>query len=368
MKKLIRSRKGFTLLEITIVVAIIVILAAASLVGVAAILKNANKNSTAVELHAGAWYIDKDPDAYANEDDAAKDGYYWYNMGGTGKWVKVVPKGSDENAKYWSDWDEMYAQVNAINVVTPMPQSGGYNPGGSGGLNPGTGGSGSGGSGSAGHHTQSASDMLKEFLEHYGIPYTENGGSITWNHDGDYGGQSFADAWNQWKKDHTNSTGGGSSSGGNNVSTGGSGSGSSGSSSGSTGGSGSSGSGSSGSSGSGNGNGSGNTSSVGADSSTVTLNAPSEYNLQASNQSFSGNGKPITKLTITISDGATFTNVSAYDNGGKYKMTKSDDNKTVTITFDSSLGWASPESTLKVGNIQWSGSQNVQITYGFEYA
>ena len=49
-------------------------------------------------------------------------------------------------------------------------------------------------------------------------------------------------------------------------------------------------------------------------------------------------------------------------------MTKSDDNKTVTITFDSSLGWASPESTLKVGNIQWSGSQNVQITYGFEYA
>lgn len=359
MKRFSRSRKGFTLAEIILVVAIIVILAAASIVGVATILNNAKKNQAQVELHAGGWYV------YASADEPGaiqKD----VDGNGTLDWVKVVPKGTPD-AQYYSDWDEMYAQVNAINVVTPMPQGSGYHPGGD-PIGPGTSGSGTGGSGSAGQHTQSASDMLKEFLEHYGISYTENGGNITWNHDGDYGGQSFADAWNQWKKDHTNSTGGGSSSGGNNVSTGGSGSGSSGSGSGSTGGSGSSGSGSSGSSGSGNGNGSGNTSSVGADSATVTLNAPSEYNLQASNQSFSGNGKPITKLTITISDGAEFTNVSAYDNGGKYKMSKSSDNKTVTITFDSSLGWASPESTLKVGNIQWSGSQNVQITYGFEYA
>lgn len=358
MKKLIRSRKGFTLVEIILVVAIIVILASAAFAGIS-LLNRANKNADTAALHAGCWYvIVKDEDLGEHPEER----YVQLN----GHWVKVVSKGT-EGAQYYSDWDDMYEQVRNINVVTPMPQGSGYHPGGD-PIGPGTGDPGSGGSGSAGHHTQSASDMLKEFLEHYGIPYTENGGSITWDHDGDYGGQSFADAWNQWKKDHTNSTGGGSSSGGNNVSTGGSGSGSSGSGSGSTGGSGSSGSGSSGSSGSGNGNGSGNTSSVGADSATVTLNAPSEYNLQASNQSFSGNGKPITKLTITISDGAEFTNVSAYDNGGKYKMTKSSDNRTVTITFDSSLGWASPESTLKVGNIQWSGSQNVQITYGFEYA
>ena len=236
MKRFSRSRKGFTLAEIILVVAIIVILAAASIVGVATILNNAKKNQAQVELHAGGWYV------YASADEPGaiqKD----VDGNGTLDWVKVVPKGTPD-AQYYSDWDEMYAQVNAINVVTPMPQGSGDHPGGD-PIGPGTGGSGTGGSGSAGQHTQSASDMLKEFLEHYGISYTENGGNITWNHDGDYGGQSFADAWNQWKKDHTNSTGGGSSSGGNNVSTGGSGSGSSGSgSSGSTGGSGSTGSGS----------------------------------------------------------------------------------------------------------------------------
>lgn len=347
MKKLIRSRKGFTLAEMILVVAIIVIIASAAAVGVVEKINRANAQAEAVQLHASG-------------------GVFWTVEGG--KVVQLSPEEydpSNPNHRKGGMMDMQFDEVKYIQGTVPNNPPQTYNPGGGDPIGPG-GSGGSGGSGSAGQHTQSSSDMLKEFLEHYGIPYTENGGSITWNHDGDYGGQSFADAWNQWKKDHTNSTGGGSSSGGNNVSTGGSGS--SGSGSGSTGGSGSSGSGSSSSSGSGNGNGSGNTSSVGADSSTVTLNAPSEYNLQAQNQSFSGNGQPITKLTITISDGAEFTNVSAYDNGGKYKMTKSSDNRTVTITFDSSLGWASPESTLKVGNIQWSGSQNVQITYGFEYA
>lgn len=347
MKKLIRSRKGFTLAEMILVVAIIVIIASAAAVGVVEKINRANAQAEAVQLHASG-------------------GVFWTVEGG--KVVQLSPEEydpSNPNHRKGGMMDMQFDEVKYIQGTVPNNPPQTYNPGGGDPIGPG-GSGGSGGSGSAGQHTQSSSDMLKEFLEHYGIPYTENGGSITWNHDGDYGGQSFADAWNQWKKDHTNSTGGGSSSGGNNVSTGGSGS--SGSGSGSTGGSGSSGSGSSGSSGSGNGNGSGNTSSVGADSSTVTLNAPSQYNLQAQNQSFSGNGQPITKLTITISDGAEFTNVSAYDNGGKYKMTKSSDNRTVTITFDSSLGWASPESTLKVGNIQWSGSQNVQITYGFEYA
>ena len=349
MKRFSRSKRGFTLVEMVIVIAIIVIIAGATLFGVAEKINKANAQADAVKLHASG-------------------GVYWRIV--DGKVVQLDPNVDDvtgPDVKCGGMMDMQYDEVKYIQGTVPNNPPQTYNPGGGDPIGPG-GSGGSGGSGSAGQHTQSASDMLKDFLDHYGIPYTENGGTITWNHDGDYGGQSFTDAWNQWQKDHKNSTGGGSSGGGNNVSTGGSGSGSSGSGSGSTGGSGSSGSGSSGSSGSGNGNGSGNTSSVGADSATVTLNAPSEYNLQASDQSFSGNGKPITKLTITISDGATFTNVSAYDNGGKYKMSKSSDNKTVTITFDSSLGWASPDSTLKVGNIQWSGSQNVQITYGFEYA
>ena len=351
MKKVVRSRKGFTLVEITLVIAIIVILASVSFVGIKAMLQNANKNSTAVELHAGAWYVkasDKGK-SFDNDEAAADEGYYPYVINGERIYVKVVPKGSDEDAKYWSDWDDMYEQVRNINAVTPMPQSGGYTPGGSGGLNPGTGGSGGdnpgdnpGGGGTPelwnGHTEEwwNENDAKWEEkiqqLKDQGIPpenihvtKDERGHitGVTWSNPTSGGGSS-------------SSTGGGSGSGSGN--------------------------------GNGNGNGNSSTPSVGADSATKTLNAPSEYNLQASNQSFSGNGQPITKLTITISDGATFTNVSAYDNGGKYKMTKSDDNKTVTITFDSSLGWASPDSTLKVGNIQWSGSQNVQITYGFEYA
>ena len=354
MKRIGRSRKGFTLVEIVLVIAIIVILASVSFVGIKAMLNNANKNSTAVELHAGAWYV---------EGSAGQEGYYPYLIGGSTKYVKVVPKGTPD-AKYWSDWDDMYAQVNAINVVTPMPQGGGYNPGGSGGLNPGTGGSGgnpvdpgTGGGDNPGGNPGGGDNPGGGGAQNPVTPDDPmwNGHPESWwdEHDAEIE-KKIQEAISKGvnpddiKVTRDPETGhitnyvipaipGGSGSGNGN--------------------------------GNGNGNGSGNSStpSVGADSATVTLNAPSEYNLQAQNQSFSGNGQPIKKLTITISDGATFTNVSAYDNGGKYTMSKSSDNKTVTITFNSNLGWASPESALKVGNIQWSGSQNVQITYGFEY-
>ena len=143
MKRIGRSRKGFTLVEIVLVIAIIVILASVSFVGIKAMLNNANKNSTAVELHAGAWYrtAEDEGKSFSNDQAAADEGYYPYVINGTRTYVKVVPKGTPE-AKYWSDWDDMYEQVRNINAVTPMPQGGGYNPGGSGGVNPGTGGSG----------------------------------------------------------------------------------------------------------------------------------------------------------------------------------------------------------------------------------
>ena len=134
MKRIGRSRRGFTLVEITIVVAIIVILAAVSIFGVAATLRRSQHNADAVELHAGCWYKPLD-----NQDltDEQKERYNFLN----GQWVEVVPKGTP-GAQYYSDWDEMYEQVRNINAVTPMPQGGGYTPGGSGGVNPGTGGSG----------------------------------------------------------------------------------------------------------------------------------------------------------------------------------------------------------------------------------
>ena len=196
MKKLIRSRKGFTLAEMILVVAIIVIIASAAAVGVVEKINRANAQAEAVQLHASG-------------------GVFWTVEGG-----KVVQLSPDEydpsnpNHKKGGMMDMQFDEVKYIQGTVPNNPPQTYNPGGGDPVGPGTGDPGSGGSGSAGHHTQSASDMLKEFLEHYGIPYTENGGSITWDHDGDYGGQSFADAWNQWKKDHTNSTGGGSSSGG----------------------------------------------------------------------------------------------------------------------------------------------------------
>lgn len=225
MKKLIRSRKGFTLAEMVLVIAIIVILAGAAAVGVVEKINRANQNAEAVRLHAAG-------------------GHFWTVEGG--HVVELDPNDYDPNNpnhRSGGAMDMQYDEVKYIQGTVPQHAPQTYNPGGGDPIGPGTGGSGSGGSSSAGHHTQSASDMLKDFLDHYGIPYTENGGTITWDHDGDYGGQGFSDAWNQWKKDHANSTGsgssGGSSSGGNNVSTGGSGSGSSGSGSGSTGGSGS---------------------------------------------------------------------------------------------------------------------------------
>ena len=101
--------------------------------------------------------------------------------------------------------------------------------------------------------------------------------------------------------------------------------------------------------------------------STMSLHAPSQYNLQAQNNKFSGNGNPVKSITVTISDGATFTNVSNTDNGGKYKFKMSDDKKSFTITFDDSLGWASPNTDIVVGDIQWSGDMNVELTYDFTY-
>lgn len=249
MRKISHSRKGFTLVEILIVIAIIVIIAGAAIFGVSEKINRANAQADAVKLHAAG-------------------GVFWTVEGG--KVVQITPEEydpSNPNHRKGGMMDMQYDEVKYIQGTVPQNNPQTYNPGGGDPIGPG-GSGGSGGSGSAGQHTQSSSDMLKEFLEHYGIPYTENGGNITWNHDGDYGGQSFSDAWNQWKKDHANSTGGGSSGGGNNVSTGGSGSSGSGSGSGSgsTGGSGSSGSGSSGSgsSGSGSESGSGSTGSTGS--------------------------------------------------------------------------------------------------------
>ena len=100
MKKFIRSRKGFTLVEMLIVIAIIVILGGVTIVGIRAMIENSKKNAAAVELHAGCWYIE-DPNGIETM------------MGGTVKKIKVVDRNTP-GAQYYSDMDDMFEQVRRI--------------------------------------------------------------------------------------------------------------------------------------------------------------------------------------------------------------------------------------------------------------
>jgi len=126
MKKVVRSRKGFTLAEIILVVAIIVILASAAAVGVVEKINRANQNAEAVRLHAAG-------------------GHFWTVEGG--KVVELDPNDYDPNNPYHRSggaMDMQYDEVKYIQGTVPNNPPQTYNPGG-GGLNPGTGGSGGSG-------------------------------------------------------------------------------------------------------------------------------------------------------------------------------------------------------------------------------
>ena len=51
------SKKGFTTIEVLLVTAIIVILSGVTIGGIRGMIANAKKNATAVELHAGCFYV-----------------------------------------------------------------------------------------------------------------------------------------------------------------------------------------------------------------------------------------------------------------------------------------------------------------------
>ena len=221
-----KSKRGFTLAEITLVVAIIVILSAATIGGVATMINNAKDNATAVELHAGCWYIVQD-----------------------GK--KVVVSKDTPGAQYYSDWDEMYEQIKNINVTIDQPDpetvtlnpgnGGGTDTGGDAGSSGGSGGSGgeSGGSGSGNSNTvdndalkaeknkidQQYKDELKKMQEigytssEYNISYDSEGRitGITWHWDpSKHDGKSYADALKEYNdKQNQGSSGSGNSGNGN---------------------------------------------------------------------------------------------------------------------------------------------------------
>ena len=57
VNKTLSSKKGFTTVEMLLVIVMIVILSGVTIVGIRGMIENANKNATAVELNAGCFYV-----------------------------------------------------------------------------------------------------------------------------------------------------------------------------------------------------------------------------------------------------------------------------------------------------------------------
>ena len=124
MKKMRINRRGFTLVEIIIVVGIVVILSSAAFLGVAVTIARANDASNKLRDEGGANF----------EHDA---------------WIKV-------NSINLGAADFYELQTHTPEGNTPTPADDTTDDGGDGE---------EGGSGSEGHHTQSSSEMLKDFLD-----------------------------------------------------------------------------------------------------------------------------------------------------------------------------------------------------------
>lgn len=219
MKKFIRNKKGFTLVEIVIVIGIVIILSVAGIAGVSESLDRANQNADYLSENNGyhfeesAWEQVRDlsvnPEDFNDEEESAASA----GAGGSGG-----ESDSDE------DDDEEGGGSSAGGSSAGGSSAGGSGESASGGS--GSGGSGSGGSGSGEESTTpnlnthaAQSNKLKEFLEHYGIDYESNNGQYYWNApEGGYDGKTFAVAWNEWKH---GSSGGGSGSGGSGGESGG---------------------------------------------------------------------------------------------------------------------------------------------------
>ena len=98
------SKKGFTLLEVIITIAVIVILSGVTFVGIRAMLANANKNAAAVELHAGCYYVE-DPNGPAT-------------LPGTSIRIRIV-NNDTPGAQHYSSKDAMYDEVKSALGTLP---------------------------------------------------------------------------------------------------------------------------------------------------------------------------------------------------------------------------------------------------------
>ena len=103
VNKTLSSKKGFTTVEMLLVIAIIVILSGVTIVGIRGMIANANKNATAVELHTGCFYV-VDPNGPAT-------------LPGTTTRIRVVDADTP-GAQPYSNMDAMYDEAErAIGTV-----------------------------------------------------------------------------------------------------------------------------------------------------------------------------------------------------------------------------------------------------------
>lgn len=103
VNKTLSSKKGFTIVEVLLVIAVIVILSGVTLVGINAMIANANKNATAVELHTGCFYVE-DPNGPAT-------------LPGTTTRIRIVDMNTP-GAQHYSNMDAMSDEVTrAIGTV-----------------------------------------------------------------------------------------------------------------------------------------------------------------------------------------------------------------------------------------------------------
>ena len=99
------SKKGFTTIEVLLVIAIIVILSGVTIGGIREMLANANQNATAVELHAGCYYVE-DPNGPAT-------------LPGTTTRIRIVDTDTP-GAQLYSNMEAMYDEVKRAEGTVPV--------------------------------------------------------------------------------------------------------------------------------------------------------------------------------------------------------------------------------------------------------
>ena len=316
MKKMRNSRRGFTLVEIVLVIAIVVLLSAVSVIGIAATMSKAKNNQMKLEAQHGdnfevvAW-------GQVNSIGVGSGGLY--DQPEYTPSIEQAKEQLDEAMREYIDElkeqgytdDEIqvtYDNEGYITDVTVVPKD---KTGGN---------SNSGGSANSNGNTHQGNNDQQGGTQNGGTQQGGNQNGGTQQGGTQNGGTQQGGNQNGSTQQGGNQNGGTQHSGGQQSGT-----------------------------------------------STGTLAGANQWNLQG-NAQINGDGRPIVSVTITVPDGVTINSVNDCSNGGRYKYDKSDDGSTVTVYYDESTsGWSKPSTSLNVNSIQWSGPLSFDYDYTIEY-